>query len=140
LSIDEGEILQALPLADDFSVLLAVLPLNRGLDYQRLKQKYRTVFNPLSFEKANKIFWDCEPACYPPFGLPYGLKTILDKKIASLKYVYFIGGSRQSLVKMSLEDFQFLNADASFFDFSYLNASSTQSLPQSSGVDIHLLG
>lgn len=140
LNICEGEILQALPLTDDFNTLLAVLPLNQTLDYERLREKYRTSFNPLPAEKANKIFWDCEPECYPPFGLPYGLKAVLDKKIASLQYVYFIGGSRQSLVKMSLEDFRFLNADAPFFGFSCLNNPSTVLLSSPSPDRDLLLG
>lgn len=133
LNIFEGEILKAVPLAEG---LLVVLPLNHEIDYQYLREKYHVPFELMTSEKANKIFWDCEAGCYPPFGLPYGLKVIVDKKIASLKFVYFMGGSHHTLVKMALEDFCFLNADASFFEFSYpYSMKSKAALSDFSSVD-----
>lgn len=121
LALEQHQVLQAVLLKDSIGVLLAVLPLNACIDWAKLSKTTGRQLTLLSPDEANNFFNDCEPGSYPPFGSAYGILTILDKSMEKLDVVYFEAGCHTAMIQLSMDDLQFLMADAAVHVFCCLN-------------------
>ncbi len=51
-------------------------------------------------------FPDCELGAMPPFGVLYGMPTLVDREIANDKEIVFNAGTHTDAVRMSYEEFE----------------------------------
>lgn len=112
VGISKSQVVKTVVLEDGLGAILAVLPLERRIDFIQLKKQLQRNLRVLPEFKVNRIFLDCEGGSHPPFGRPYGLDVVIDKTIEKLDYIFFEAGSHSSLVQISLEDFFYLNTEA----------------------------
>jgi len=65
-----------------------------------------------------KIFPDCSPGAEPPFGNLYDLPTIIDKSLEDDDHIVFQGGTHETAIRMSMDDYRRL-AEPKMLEFSY---------------------
>ena len=65
-----------------------------------------------------KIFPDCSPGAEPPFGNLYDLPTIIDKSLEDDDHIIFQGGTHETAIRMSMDDYLRL-AEPKMLEFSY---------------------
>lgn len=94
------------------AMLMAVVPLSRLFDVERLNALLRRQFQRVDAKTVSSIFYDAEPGAEPPFGDAYRIPSLIDRCLLSQDRVYFRGGCRQSLVSVSGDDFRFLVTSA----------------------------
>lgn len=97
--------------AEDF--VLAVLPSTSRIDLDRLAvalEARREELRLATPEEVDRIFIDCEPGAFPPFGRLYGLKTVVDSSLASADVLVFPTNARHLDLRMSYRDFETLEA------------------------------
>ncbi len=123
---DAAEVLQISPLAfaravileDQAGFLMAVLPLDRKIDFNLL---YKLVQRKMSIAprvKVDKLFSDCEPGSHPPLGDPYTIPSIVDESLLNAKTIYFEPGSHTAIVQIGQNDFHYLTSNAVWGNFS----------------------
>lgn len=123
---DAAEVLQISPLAfaravileDQVGFLMAVLPLDRKIDFNLL---YKLVQRKMSIAprvKVDKLFSDCEPGSHPPLGDPYTIPSIVDESLLNAKTIYFEPGSHTAIIQMGQNDFHYLTSNAVWGSFS----------------------
>lgn len=92
--------------------LLAVVPACNEPDLQRLGKAFKRTFAICSPEETRQQFPDCDPGAIPPFGLLYGVKTIVDAGLDGLDDVFFPSGVRGQFVRIDGKRFDQLLHDA----------------------------
>lgn len=112
LEMNTENLVEAQLVADDQGVILVVVPYQRRINFEKLKHKLNRNLRLMPAFKSNRLFYDCEPGSRPPFGDPYGLDMIMDKSIGHLDSVLIESGCHTALLKISVNDFLFLNARA----------------------------
>lgn len=117
LNIPEAQFARAVVLNDKAGALLAVLPLNTIIDFEKLKSITGRDLSILSKTEMDNIYSDCEPCSHAPLGEPYGLPMIVDKRLANRSDIYFEAGCHNSLVRMNKDDFFFLTSKAMWGHF-----------------------
>ena len=85
---------------------LAVLPAHSRVDLERLGAALREVIVPASLTEIAIVFPDCDPGAIPPLGILDGLKTYLDESLTHDRQIVFHAGSRETVIRMSLEDYR----------------------------------
>ncbi len=104
--------------ADD-KFIMCVLGACYKVDLQALKSQLGADFVELADErKIAKICTDCELGAEPPFGNLYDMETIIDKTLLEDDHIIFQGGTHETSIRMSMQDFQKL-AKPKVLDFSY---------------------
>ncbi len=98
--------------------VLAVLPASREINDPDIGAHSRTRLRPFVPDALHVSFPDCEPGALPPFGTPYGLKTIVATALLAEDPVYFEAGDDRSVVRIRALDFRSLLFGADFFAFS----------------------
>jgi len=91
--------------ADD-SYILAVLPACMHVDEVKLADvtgAKHLVKAPE--EELEKVFPDCQVGAMPPFGRPYGVKTVLDDALTHYDEIAFQAGTHTDAIKMRYEDY-----------------------------------
>lgn len=92
--------------ADGF--VLAVLPATARIDLERLAGLLEAHLEDLrlaSPEEIDRIFVDCEPGTFPPFGRLYGLRTVVDSALGAGEEIVFPTNARHLDLRMTYEDF-----------------------------------
>ncbi len=110
-------IVRTVMLKDEQGYVLVALPLTRQLDFSHIHKKLKRKLKIASRQEVDGLYCDCEPGSHPPFGEPYGVKMIIDAAIFDCKHIYFEPGTHTSMVRMSIEDFQFLTQGAMISTF-----------------------
>lgn len=110
--IAPAQLARAVLLADRRGPLLAVIPADQHLDLHALNRQLRRDAEIVAPENARALFSDCDIRALPPFGEPYGVKTIVDEQLFRLREIYFQPGLGTALVQMSDRHFQTLMQDA----------------------------
>jgi Ala-tRNA(Pro) deacylase len=86
---------------------MAVLPANRRIDMDRLRQAARARSAELATEQE---FQDQFPGCalgaMPPFGNLYGMKVYADTVLAEDEEITFNAGSHTELIRMAYKSFE----------------------------------
>jgi Ala-tRNA(Pro) deacylase len=103
---------------EDGAYLLAVLPASHTVYYPELETRFGTRVQPAEHEALRAWFPDCETGAIPPFGMIYGLDTVVDEALLDHDPVYFEAGDHKDVVGVSAFDFRSLLFGADFFSFS----------------------
>jgi Ala-tRNA(Pro) deacylase len=85
---------------------LAVLPANRKVDLERLRQATGAQTAELADERDFIAdFPGCEPGAMPPFGNLYGMPVYVEAHLAADEQIAFNAGTHTEVVRMAYEDF-----------------------------------
>ncbi len=95
-------------LKDKTGYLLAVAPANEWLDLKRLGSELNRELQLVQEYEMDSLFADCQSGAIPPFGVVYGIETVVDQDLLSLAKVYFEAGDHEQLIGVSGEQFQTL--------------------------------
>ncbi|MBI2380059.1 MAG: HDOD domain-containing protein [Gammaproteobacteria bacterium] len=114
------EVARTVLLRDEHGPLMAVLPLNTQIDFNRLRIATRRSLRPICGPEVDRLFPDCAPGCRPPFGELYGLPVVVERSLTDLPQVYFEPGCPSSLIRVSGKDFAFLLGRAPRAEFAAL--------------------
>lgn len=104
--ISDDHIAKGVLLNDAQGFLLAVIPADHWLDFDRLREELDRELHLASERDVETVFKDCDPGAVPPLGEVYGLESILDESLTSLSKVYLEAGDHQELVVISNEQFR----------------------------------
>jgi Ala-tRNA(Pro) deacylase len=87
--------------------LLVVLPATHRVDLPRLARILGEDEVRIATEdEVSGVFNDCERGALPPFGLPYGLKTIVDVSLAGNGDFVFVANARHEAIRMHYRDYE----------------------------------
>jgi Ala-tRNA(Pro) deacylase len=103
--VADDHIAKGVLLNDDHGFLLAIVPADQWLNFDRLRDELDRELQLSTEEDVEAVFMDCDPGAVPPFGEAYGLESILDDALTSLAKVYVEAGDHQQLVVLSSEQF-----------------------------------
>lgn len=117
--IAEGEVAKAVALTDGLGPLLAVMPANRILDLDRLRELlHRPGLEMMTEEELGKVFFDCEQGAVPPLGPDYRVPTVVDKALMKKDDIYFEAGDHEELIHVDRTAFRTLLRGVEFLEFS----------------------
>ena len=86
---------------------LAVVPANRKVDLERLRQATGATSAELVDERAFAgDFPECEPGAMPPFGNLYGMPVYVEPHLAQDDLIAFNAGTHTELIRMAYKDFE----------------------------------
>ena len=102
----------------DGTHILAVLPATHVVHYSDIEARCGSSVRPASKASLGEVFDDCEVGAVPPFGMLYGLPTLVEETLFGQDPVYFEAGDHESVVRVSANDFRSLLAGADFLSFS----------------------
>ena len=90
----------------DERFVMAVLPSNWKIDFDRLKEALRSSRVRLATEDEFKgLFPDCELGTIPPFGNLYGVEVYVDQFLTEDEEIVFQAGTHLGAVKLRYQDF-----------------------------------
>jgi len=90
----------------DKEPVLCVLPASCKVDLGRLAKVLKAKKCRLAGEsEIGELFPDVEVGAEPPFGEPYGLKTVVDERLAGCETIAFTAGTHKQTVRMSYADY-----------------------------------
>lgn len=90
---------------------VAVAPSSCRVDLSALQGVLHRRLGLASEHEVNRLFVDCAPGAVPPMGEPYGLVTVVDRRLDGRHTVWFEAGDHETLIKMPGEDFDRLMRD-----------------------------
>ena len=101
----------------DQAPILCVLPASYQVDLPRLGRAIHAKGCHLATERdLARIFPDVEVGAEPPFGKPYGLRTVVDQHLADCATVTFNAGTHDHAIQMPFDEYAKL-AEAEVVDF-----------------------
>jgi Ala-tRNA(Pro) deacylase len=106
--VPDDHIAKSVLLKDDAGYLLAVIPANHWVDFQRLRDELGRDLRLASESEIDSLFLDCDPGAIPPLGDVYGVETVLDETLNSLAHVYFEAGDHETLISVDADQFKVL--------------------------------
>ena len=87
--------------------VLAVLPSTHRIDFGRLATVLGVPEARLAAEdEVGRVFSDCERGALPPFGRPYGLRTVVDASLAGSAEIVLEGNLRHQGLRMRFRDYE----------------------------------
>jgi Ala-tRNA(Pro) deacylase len=93
--------------ADGDTYVVAVLPANRTIDFERASLLLGDSKVELATEvEISQHCPDCEFGALPPFGSQYGMKTLVDESLAEDEKIVFEGNTHHEAFRLSFVDFQ----------------------------------
>lgn len=120
--VAEGEVAKAVALKDGLGPLLAVMPANRILDLERLRELlHRPALELMTEEDLGKVFFDCEQGAVPPLGPDYRVPTVVDRALMDKEDIYFEAGDHEELIHVNKTGFRKLLRGVEFLDISRRN-------------------
>ncbi len=91
----------------DGQLAMAVVPADRKVDLERLRQATGAVSAELADEREFiGDFPECEPGAMPPFGNLYGMQVYVEPHLAADPEIAFNAGSHTELIRMAYKDFE----------------------------------
>jgi Ala-tRNA(Pro) deacylase len=106
-------------LEDADGYLLAIIPASHKLDLQATDQELSRRLALTDECDLVRVFVDCELGAIPALGKAYGIDAVVDRSLVASPEVFFEGGDRLSLVRVSGSDFRKLMANVPHRDISY---------------------
>jgi Ala-tRNA(Pro) deacylase len=86
---------------------MCVLPADRRIDLKLLKDQLNAkTLSIASEDEMVDLFPDCEVGTEPPFGIIYGIETYMDRSLENDKYIVFQGGTHDTAISMSMEEYE----------------------------------
>ncbi len=115
--VAEGELAKAVALKDGLGPLLAVMPADRILDVDRLRELlHRPGLELMTEEELGRVFFDCEQGAVPPLGPDYRVPTVVDRALMDKDDVYFEAGDHEELIHVDRTGFRKLLRGVEFLD------------------------
>jgi len=88
------------------SFLVAVLPSNRAIDFDQLRDDLGGAEYKLASEaEIAEHCPDCELGVLPPFGKDYGMDVIVDQSLTADEHIVFEGNTHQEAIRIAYADF-----------------------------------
>lgn len=115
--VDKAKVLRTEVLGDNLGIVLAVVPLEKKINFTKLKKQLQRNLIVLADSNINRIFADCEAGTQPPFGEPYNLQVLLDNSLTEFDIVYFKAGSQTSFIQVTIDDFLYLHMKSQRLSF-----------------------
>lgn len=117
--VAEGELAKAVALKDGMGPLLAVMPANRLLDLDRLRQLlHRPGLELMTEAELSEVFFDCEQGAVPPLGPDYRVPTVVDRHLMAREDIYFEAGDHEELIHVDRTAFRKLLRGVESLEFS----------------------
>ena len=88
---------------NDFA--LAVLPANRDVDFKKAAEALGEGVALATEFDISQAFPDCELGAIPPFGVQYGLQTLVDVSLAEDEQIVFEGNTHHEAFRIGFEDY-----------------------------------
>ncbi len=93
-------------LAVDDGFVLAVLPATHHVDLARAQQFMGAEHVDLATEhECGRHFRDCELGAMPPFGMQYGIRTMIDRSLVEEDSIVFESNKHNEAIRMQMNDF-----------------------------------
>lgn len=90
----------------DGELAMAVLPAKYKLSFNLLKEYTGCGDISLADEKEfSALFPGCLTGAMPPFGIMYGMKTLLDKTLTYDAEIAFNAGNHSELIRLGFQDY-----------------------------------
>jgi len=87
-------------------VVLCVLPASCRVDLNKLAGQLGVDKCSLVDEgKIEELFPDVKVGAEPPFGSPYGLETVVDRRLADCRSITFSAGDYKKSIQMAYADY-----------------------------------
>jgi Ala-tRNA(Pro) deacylase len=87
---------------------LAVLPATHSADLEKLAAHWGGPVRLADDSELTAIFRDCEWGVVPPFGILYGLRTVLDDSLPPDALLVFEGHTHVEAIRIRCADFEHL--------------------------------
>jgi Ala-tRNA(Pro) deacylase len=101
------ELAKTVMVKTDGSFVMAVLPANGRIDFQKLKDVLGNRDARLaSEEEFRDLFPDCETGAEPPFGNLYDVATVVDASLTRDEEIFFNAGSHYEAIEMRYRDYE----------------------------------
>ncbi|MGD0770520.1 MAG: YbaK/EbsC family protein [Tepidisphaeraceae bacterium] len=93
----------------DDQLAMAVVPATRALDLDSLRSQSGASKVRLADESEFvNVFTDCQLGTAPPFGNLFGLRTLVDLKLALQELIAFNAGTHTEVIRMKYSDYSTL--------------------------------
>ena len=99
--------------------VLAVVPSSHRVDLSELQSLLDRRLRLASETEIGEFFDDCELGAAPPVGSAYSVRTVLDRSLSGLDWVWFEGGDHRSPIGVTGADFDRLMRNARQGGFSH---------------------
>lgn len=100
------EFAKAVMIKIDGEMAMAVLPASYHIDFEILKEIFKTKNVALASEAEFKNrFPDCELGAMPPFGNLYGMEVYVAESLTKNSEIAFNAGSHTELIRLGFADF-----------------------------------
>lgn len=86
--------------------LLAVLPATHHIDFAQLNSQLPNAARLARDEEISRYFPDCEWGVVQPFGVLYGIPTVLDESLDPAEDIVFEGNTHVEAVRLRCSDFE----------------------------------
>ncbi|HEY2927634.1 aminoacyl-tRNA deacylase [Piscinibacter sp.] len=117
--VPEYQLAKSVILEDDRGCVLAVVPADTRVQVGAVARMLGRSDLRLSDEsKISEMFDDCDPGAVPPFGMAWGLETVVDEELERNPEIYIESGDHERLLRMSRAQFSDLMSSARHGSFS----------------------
>ena len=107
IHVSGHEVAKTVLLRVDDAYVVAVLPSDRAVDFQRAAQVLGASKAALATEvEISQRCPDCEIGALPPFGSQYGMQTLVDESLAEDEEVVFEGNTHHEAFRVRFADFR----------------------------------
>jgi Ala-tRNA(Pro) deacylase len=90
----------------DGQYLVAVLPSDKKIDWSKLATTTgKNGWKLATEQQAGSVFSDCETGAWPPFGMLYGVPTLVDDSFRSDSQILVEGNHRHEDYRLSFHDY-----------------------------------
>ena len=101
-----AQLAKSVILEDDLGCVMAVVPADKTVMLGELARLLDRRHLRLADEKRiAALFEDCDRGAIPPFGMAWGIETVVDEELEASEVIYMEGGDHESLLRMSREQF-----------------------------------
>lgn len=106
VAVSGDEVAKTVVINVDDRQVLAVLPATHQIDLAFVARAVGGKKVTLAQEdELTRLFGDCELGAVPPFGSQYGLRTIVDERLARDEEIVFEGNTHEEAIRMRYRDF-----------------------------------
>jgi len=98
---------------DEGGCLMAVVPADKAVVLGKLAHLLgRKNLCLASEDRIAAIFEDCDRGAVPPFGMAWGVETIVDEELQASDVIYVEAGDHEHLLRMTYQQFHQLMREA----------------------------
>jgi Ala-tRNA(Pro) deacylase len=124
LHVSGHEVAKPVLLRTGRGYVLVVVPANRQVDMQRIREWLGNVpVEMASEDEMDHLFPNCERGAIPPFGSVYHLHTLVDDALAEDKEIVFQTETHDEAIRMTYHDYEGVEHPLRG-DFTYHSSSS----------------